>query len=413
MSAKMEFHSQQEVKRVEQGKIFQGGWNALSISVFWVVITVSIMAWTSLGRAASQTEVREAINDGLSYLASIQNADGSWGSTSYKLAETAEIVLAFENRNYPCAVNPYAENIQDGLDYIFTRAYTRSISQQTYGNPDTDGDGIGVYFSMTSHMYETGIVMTAIVGSNTPDSVVTTGNLADRTYKEVLTDCVDYLAWAQCDGGSGRGGWRYSAYNNTSGSSDNSVSQWPALGLIGAEMWGINAPAFVKSELNRWIDYIQNDSSGGSGYTSPTYWVNVAKTGGLLQEMHYYGDTKETNRVQQAANFINNNWNTDNKGNYYAMYSAFKGLKLLSISDIPLPNGTFDWYDDYTTYLISAQNANGTWPSGSGYGGSLLSTAWALLILEGTVFPEVVTRIQAIDSPNDFGGSLTVNWEQG
>lgn len=71
---------------------------------------------------------------------------------------------------------------------------------------------------------------------------------------------------------------------------------------------GLVVPQFVKNELNLWIDYIQNDVSGGSGYMSPDQWVNVAKTGGLLCEMKFVGDTTSSTRVQNAVELIYNNW---------------------------------------------------------------------------------------------------------
>jgi hypothetical protein len=326
-------------------------------------------------------------------LATNQNSDGSFGSgdADYKIAQTAEAVLAFENEgHFPDGGTAYSENVEKGLDYIFGYAHNMATVGVT-GQPDVDanGNGIGVYFSYNIHrsMYNTGIVMTAIVGSNTPARVVTTGSQAGRTYQDVMIDTVDYVAFGQNDAGTATGGWRY--YANYGGS-DNSVSQWPVLGLIAAEQWGIIAPAFVKDDLNIWIDYIQNDVSGGSGYDSPTYWVNVAKTGALLIEQYYVGDTKETPRVIAAVNYINTNWAVDNKGNYYAMYGAFKGLELLDIGTIPLPDGTFDWHDDYSTYLVNNQLGDGSWPT-STYGSIVLDTDWAILILQGTVFPIEIT----------------------
>ncbi len=200
----------------------------------------------------------------------------------------------------------------------------------------------------------------AIVGSNTPDRVVTTGPLAGQTYKQVLTNVVDYLAWAQNDEshGTSRGGWRYFA---NQGSSDNSVSQWPVLAFISAEQWGVNAPAFVKTELNFWIDYIQNDVSGCSGYTRSGMISRTAMWHGPVHcwwRCTMYGDTATTPRVQQATSCINTNWELGgtfgNKGNYYAMYAVFKGLALLDITTLPGPG---DWHGDYDDYLLAEQQA--------------------------------------------------------
>ena len=379
--------------------------------LFAVMMIASVLAVMPAVEAASEDDINDAIANGLAYLAVNQNPDGSFGSgdTDYKIAQTAEAVLAFENEgHFPGGATLYSANVEDGLDYIFGYAHEMTTVGVS-GQPDVDanGNGIGVYFSsnVQRSIYNTGIVMTAIVGSNTPDRVVTTGSQAGSTYEEVMIDTVDYVAFGQNDAGTAKGGWRY--YANY-GSSDNSVSQWPVLGLIAAEQWGIIAPAFVKEDLNIWIDYIQNDVSGGSGYRTPIELVNVAKTGALLIEQYYVGDTKETPRVIAAVDYIDNNWGEipsgwgGNKGNYYAMYGVFKGLELLDIGTIPLPDGTFDWHDDYTDYLVGNQLGDGSWPVGS-YGSIVLSTDWAILILQGTVFPIEIT-VDVMDS--DCGAFL-------
>jgi hypothetical protein len=358
----------------------------------------SVLAVIPAVNAASEDEINQAIVDGLAYLAANQNPDGSFGSgdADYKIAQTAEAVLAFENEgHFPGGGTAYSANVENGLDYIFGYAHDMT-TVDVIGQPDVDANGneIGVYFCSSSSrsIYNTGIVMTAIVGSNTPDRVVTTGSQASRTYKDVMIDTVDYVAFGQNGAGNARGGWRYWA---NYGSSDNSCSQWPVLGLIAAEQWGIDAPGFVKTELNIWIDYIQNDVSGGSGYSEPSS-CNVARTGALLIEQYYVGDTKATPRVIAAANYINTNWAVGNKGNYYAMYGVFKGLELLDIGTIPLPAGTFDWHDDYTTYLVGEQEDDGSWPTGP-FGSIALDTDWAILILQGTVFPIEIT-VDVMDS---------------
>jgi hypothetical protein len=388
-----------EVRRMNNENI----WKIIALLVAVVIISSVVPAVN----AASEEEINEAIADGLAYLAANQKPDGSFGSdyddVDYKIAQTAEAVLAFENEgHFPGGGTLYSVNVEKGLDYIF--GYANELTTVgVSGQPDVDANdnGIGIYFS--SHIYRsiynTGIVMTAIVGSNTPDRVVTTGSQAGRTYKQVMIDTVDYVAFGQNDAGTAKGGWRY--YANY-GDSDNSVSQWPVLGLIAAEQWGIIAPAFVKEDLDIWIDYIQNDASGGSGYSDPNSWVNVAKTGALLIEQYYVGDTKETPRVIAAANYIDTNWeNTGsdsyaNKGNYYAMYGVFKGLELLDIGTIPLPDGTLEWHDDYTDYLVCYQQSDGSWPT-CDYGSIVLDTDWAILILQGTVFPIQIT-VDVMDS---------------
>lgn len=362
--------------------------------------------------AATQTEIDDAIQKGLAWLATQQNPTyGYFGSGSYLLANTAAAVLAFENEgHFPGGGTTYSAVVEKGLEFIFRYARKISISVQTvgysgrYDDPDTNGNGLGVYFEQARAAYETGMIMQAIAASNTPSRVVTIGPCAGMTYEAVMTDTVDWVAWGQCDAGSGRGGWRYYPYNNSSGWSDNSVTQWPVLGLIAAEQWGIVAPEFVKDELNIWIDYIQNDSSGGSGYDNPGSMVNVSKTGGLLVEMYYVGDDKDTARAQAAINYINSRWNVSgpygywygNKGHSYAMFSVFKGLELMEVTEIdsapahPPDTEAKDWWGDYCDYLVDHQIAVGSdqgfW-YGYTYWNSHMSTGWYIVILQATIFP--------------------------
>jgi len=74
----------------------------------------------------------------------------------------------------------------------------------------------------------------------------------------------------------------------------------------------------VFTELNIWIDYIQNDvdgdiDDGGSGYEAPWDWVNILKTGNLLQQMSLVGDTTATPRVQAAVDYMETHWNDANQ----------------------------------------------------------------------------------------------------
>ncbi len=364
--------------------------------------------------AATQTEIDTAIQKGLAWLAANQDPSGHFYGP-YELAHTAAAVLAFENEGHfpgpdssvPSTPGTYARVVEDGLDFIFQYAHKIGINPQWAGDPDTNSNGQGVYFQQSSAVYETGMVMQTIVASNTPTRVVTVGACAGMTYLEVVHDMVDWASWAQIDGGSGQGGWRYGFYNNAYATGDNSVSQWPVLGLIAAEQWGLDAPQFVKDELDIWIDYIQNDSNGGSGYDHPNNIVNISKTGGLLVEMYYVGDDKETARAQAAIDYINSRWNVGpsgtwfgNKGHPYAMFSVFKGLELMEVDtilDAPASPDTpaGDWWGDYCDFLVTTQSTPSSDPDqgywvGYSYWSWSMSTGWYIVILQATIFPVYV-----------------------
>jgi len=126
----------------------------------------------------------------------------------------------------------------------------------------------------------------------------------------------------------------------------------------------------------------------------PDDWVNVAKTGGLLCEMKFVGDTIASARVQNAVEFIHNNWDSDPEhfasNGYYTFYSVMKGFRLLGIETInPIndPSG-FDWYGDpargYAQYIVNDQQPDGAWDSGW-VSVHPLTSAWAILTLKKTV----------------------------
>jgi hypothetical protein len=405
-------------------------------------------ASVSTVQAATEDQKQDAIDAGLAYLAGTQQGDGRWeyGDTGSDIGATGAALLAFLEEDYSAgtdviidtgggAVN-YGDVVGDGLNYLFSNARPYGIGPQPAGNPDSDMDGLGVKFNYTSNnegrdIYATGLAVTAIASTGTPLAVVGVGPRAGDTYQQVVQDTVDYLAYAQNEGGLNmRGGWRY--YANYS-SSDNSTAQWPPIGMLFSQQMGVAAPQFVKDELAYWTNYIQSSSFndgnpahwGGSGYHTPTSYVNVSKTGGLLLEMYLAGDDTPgmggalydlTNPdVLAALNFINNRWtnpaayNADiwyggNYGNPYAMWSAYKGLELMVGLDdtayitnyyydpltVTLDDGdTYTWWEDYCEWLVNNQLGGGSW-AGYTYWTGPLAAAWNINILAATEIPDDV-----------------------
>lgn len=359
-----------------------------------------------------EIDVNQTIQDGLRWLYLDQNLPtgywewGDWGSD--RPAVTAEAILAFENHGYlptdDVNVAIYAEYVELGLNYIVSQAMTEAAG---VGDPDGNGNGVRAYWTGLSSNRDplmTGMAMAALVGSGDQAS-----------YMTLIEDAVDYLAWAQ----NGDGGWGYGHFPG--GSSDNSNTQWPVLGMVGAEVWGVAIPASVKPALSPWIDYTQDDFSGGGGYAGPG--GNMGMTGAILTEMAFYGDIPGVLRVDAAVGYVDVNWDWTSVGvwnsgsnrgsnfaNYHAMYSITRGLRLLGV-DV-LPSG-LDWYGDlargYAQWLVNEQRAAGWWPRATWTGWdpntpSPLTTSWALLILAPTVIgprlTEVVFDVKPASCPN-------------
>ena len=345
--------------------------------------------------SAKFPDLAGAVEHGKKWLAAQQNPDGSWGSR-WQVSKTALAILKFEIEAFEKGISPFdpsypfSRHIRRGYRYIFSHAHVIDIGPQMHGpfvdDPDLDGDGIGVYFLSPvyghnpTYIYDTSIVAMAIAASNAPGRVIhAPGSPVDGwTFREVLRDAIDYLAWAQTDKGFGRGGWNYEPMDNAGDRSDQSNTGWVTLALACAEAppplgFGLRVPGFVKRELAIWVDYIQNKMAGsldegGSGYTAPWEWVNILKTGNLLQQLAWLGATPADPRVQKALDYLVRHWNDPDEdpgwrgapgqpASYHATYTVMKGLDSLHIPRI----GGIDWFADLATVILAQQNPDGSW----------------------------------------------------
>jgi hypothetical protein len=355
--------------------------------------------------------------------------DNSSGDT----AATGASLLSFLEEGYKAGndviinSNNYGDVVGKGLNYLFSQAQTVNISNQTYGNPDGDGNGVGLKFVLgginSRDTYVTGLVVPAIANTMTPDALVTTGPLAGRTdgsglggawtYKDVVQNTIDYFAFGQNEVGNARGGWRYYANYGNSASSDQSTTQWPVISELYASLMDVSSPSFVNDELDYWTKYIQNyPGPGNAGYDGPLSPLGeMNETGALLimQDVLGYstGTAEEQARLQAALGYINTHWqetaNSTWDGNFghpYAMWAIYKGLELTcGLEDTTCitnlnPQGsamiddgdTWNWAEDYWEYLVNNQNGDGSWTGYSSWN-NVLATPWYINILAATKIP--------------------------
>lgn len=389
----------------------------MKLSIVLIILVLAISSLSMVASAqddyATPEEIEQTIQDGLAWLASQQADDGSWLHYNYcdRLAVTALAVLKFETRAIELGLDPmdtvnyeYADQVIDGLNYIMALEQNYTIGMQPAGDPDGNGNGIGVYFGCGpgyGHViYNSAIAMMAISASGHPE-----------LYANTLQDAIDFMAWAQADPGCGphRGGWRY-VPDYYYCDSDNSNAGYVTLGLGFAEAsppfgFGLTVPQWVKDELSIWIDVIQDDvdgdtDDGGSWYDPYSSWVNILKTGNLIFEMILVGDTNATPRLQDAVDYIERHWHDNNNepgwgygvypANYQAMFILKKGLDFARIPLLDLDgNGTpeHDWFMELATVIVDQQNPDGSWPGWCYWGSDILCTTWALLAIEPFVPP--------------------------
>ncbi|MEZ4474532.1 MAG: hypothetical protein R3F60_27840, partial [bacterium] len=367
-----------------------------------------------------ETRVNVAIDRGLWYLHKQSQASGqilAEGSYGNLPSATAAAINAFEAHGHRETIDPrrspYADTVKRALRYLWTRVEVVQIAGKNAGNPDVNGNGIGVTIAGRSNeVYQNGVIMDGIVASGTPDAVVPTGPLAELrmngqpyTYGDAIQDMIDGYAWGQIDSNFAlpqRGSWNY---NYTPGHPDNSSSQWAAIGMIPAEReWGLTIPNFVKTENDAAVRSMWN-ADGTIGYASTgCIWGCAATTpSGMVQ---WIMDGRRSNNADFARSltWIADNWGGGpNEGNtslllgyVYGMFAGFKAMRLANppIERLTRSNGTsFDWYNDpalgVAHVLTSRQDANTGRFSGPGQtdiGG--LYTQWSLLMLASSLFAQ-------------------------
>lgn len=403
--------------------------------IFLVAIVLAGMMLTTtsvpVGTAASPIEMDNAIDKGLAYLNRTQK-NGYWSSGDFPVASTAMAVLAFENApnsHYGWnSSDPYNTTVQNGLDWLFSQATVKPIdSSKSAGNPDNNTNGIGIgWYGDGQPVYETPMVLMAIIASNAPSNVSTTGkaNVTGRTYYDIAQDVVDWIAWAQNSITANRqyeGGWRYNPQQSTYSDgpvSDNSISQWPIIGLLAAELWGINASAWVGTELLKWTNTTQslagNNSTnyyGSFDYSPGVHIYTPAETAAGILELTYCGINDTDPRIVAAEGYLNRDWNPNgnspwgfgwnwNIGDLYDMYAVMKACMLTTpnatvfIANYDGTNGV-EWYNgtgEYADALLANQGPVHGWPDGAwnnwvsvAEGDDIsfdLGTSWGTLILE-------------------------------
>lgn len=370
------------------------------------LLIVFLLAVSGMSHAATNAQKQLAIDNGLAWLASTQQANGSWsypyGGTD---GATGAALLAFVEQKYKPGgwKVDYTSTVMKAANYLFSTVGTYNLSAGAWFGPcSKDGSNIGYGWGINTgeETYNTGLVVSGLArmtaGIVSPSTVITApGALNGLTYAQVLQRSVDQFAWGQ-NGGTGNwydGGWRYTPRQ---ASADNSTTQWPVIGSLFAESAGATSWAQTRSELKKWIAYIQNPN-GGSGYDNPWSYVNESKTGGLLAEMYWAGGYAGSEAMEKALDFLNNNWQNGpsgtwygNFGHPYAMWSIYKGLELTiglndpshKINNLLDPTQA-NWWEDYCEWLVNHQNPDGSW-SGYGYWYGPLATAWNINILNGT-----------------------------
>ncbi|MCX7240942.1 MAG: hypothetical protein NTU86_10950 [Burkholderiales bacterium] len=369
--------------------------------------------------AATQAEINNAIDKGLTYLEGTQAAGGYWNYGGYEQATTGAAVFAMLSQRSQWGANTaaYQAEVDKGINYLLQSA---SLMNGAPNGISTRNDGVnicpggagsctGVYwYGAGEATYTTGQVAMAIAeyAKATPNAVATaTGPLAGMTWKQIAQGVINSYAASQSTAVNGNkdGGWRY--YIPGNGDSDMSTTQWAVLASIYGQSLGATTPAAVVNSLKNWLTAVQA-ADGGACYQPGVGPCDQADTGGMLMALDFVGKTTADTPVQKALTYLNNNWTQGANGTWYgnfnqpySMWAQYKGLEL----NIGLGNTsaitnlldstcggdsptTCNWWQDYNEWLVNTQSGDGSW-GGYAYWYGPLATAYFLPILGGAEIP--------------------------
>lgn len=250
---------------------------------------------TPAGAVGPATE--KAIERGLAYLASIQNADGSWslqghGSEVVLRSDTAATglcLLAFQGAGYTHRQHQYADTISRGLKFLLD-------NQQTNGNLYRKENQIS---NQNVSLYSHGIASLALCEAY--------GMTQDPELKDSAQGCVRYIVETQH---RKRGGWRYAPQV----SSDTSVTGWMMMALKSGELARLDVPKKSYVGIKRWLKYAQGeDREDRYRYNpfapdTPTQRHGRVPTPtmtavGMLMRM-YMGWHRDNESMQSAADYL-------------------------------------------------------------------------------------------------------------
>jgi prenyltransferase beta subunit len=293
---------------------------------------------------------QQAVARGLEYLASRQQADGSFGTGGYgaACAFTALAGLAFmADGNLP-GRGKYGVNVRNAVDFI-----TRNQQESGFF---TSGANQG---EMYSHGFAT-LFLGEVYGMT-----------GDEQVKENLQKAVRLIERCQ----NSEGGWRYQP---APVDADISVTICQVMALRAARDAGIKVDAQVIEKAIQYVRRLQNPD-GGFSYRSMGGESGFARTAAGTASLYYAG-IFEDNAVTRGLAFMerfapgNHNADPENGRFYYGQYYAVQAMFLAG--------GKYwaDWYPGIRDILIDTQEHDtGGW---SGEVDPTYCTAMALIILQ-------------------------------
>ena len=292
----------------------------------------------------------ESINKGLAWLASQQNADGSYGSGAYRgnIAVTSLAGMAFLEAGSTPTRGRYAVNIDKALKYVLDN--TSPAGFVCVANAATHGP-------MYSHGWGT-LFLAECYG---------------MTHREDIREKVEKAVRLIIDSQNREGGWRYQPVPNDA---DVSVTICQINALRAARNAGIFVPKETVENCIKYVKLAQNPdggfkymlTGGGSAFPRSAAGVVALQSAGM-----YEGD-----EIDRAFAYLRQFTPSGNNGQrfshyFYGHYYAAQAFWIRGGNDWG------QWFPAIRDELLGKQTDTGYWSDsvGNDYG-----TAMALIILQ-------------------------------
>jgi len=323
--------------------------------------------------------VGDLIDNGLAWLASVQQHDGSWEGSP---GTTSLCLLAFLNNN----ITEGNDTVDDALVYLLGK-----IDKNWDANNTPIGEDATYSVSMAI------LALKATMNGDYQDEIDSLGEWLVATQWDE-----DNIWGAMNNSDPNYGGWRY---GDASYDSDLSVTQWALMGL---DAWGnlskddpvwTNALSFVEACQTPSGGFVYMPHEGPKMRNGHDGSYGSMSAAGLWSLM-LCGLNVSDARVVAAVDWLKQNYTWKENAYwgdqwvYYYYLTLAKALTMVGMETIEVVNGTFAsdgvhvWLDDMVENLTAKKKLNESYWEGSNDGGPELTTAYSLLSLETQALPE-------------------------
>ena len=381
---KTEFDPRKNTKRTRK--------NSLSISFLnhsLCFLCVSVSLWFALPAAAQtkkppvkrtvspwDVEAREylgtpdsekAVEKGLKFLASTQDADGFWRSGNYRneVGITGMALMAFLAAGHQPGRGKYGLVMDSAVDFL-------SKSVRMDGNfvaPGLIRAGSG-----GPPMYGHGFATLALAEVY--------GMTKRKDLKPKLEAAINLIQETQTNQPGHEGGWRYQPMQ---GDADISVTVVQVLALRAARNAGLKVSQETIDKAIAYIKRCQNNKDGGFSYQTFTKQSGPARTGGGLLSL-LMGNEKNAPEAQAGLQYLKDHpYNRQNEWSYREHF--YYTIYYVTQASYQAGGDLWKtWYPSIRDFLVKRQDADGSWSRRDGYAeagtGPEYATAMSILVLQ-------------------------------